>query len=177
MLSVSRNIKTPTLQIYLKPDISSTVDPTDDDKGNINDPRVLEAKERTFKVLKHLEITKLVDLLDSTEIFWDPPGQKGLQTHIEDDDKYLAIYREFSKLDSSKCRSSSPWVLRMRLDKVRVYRANLTMMDIYMKIYQSYGNTLECLFSDDNDEELIFHMRIHENALKDIEHEDMVAAL
>ena len=51
------------------------------------------------------------------------------------------------------------------------------MLDVYMKIYQSYGNTLECLFSDDNDEELIFHMRIHENALKDIESEDMVAAL
>ena len=177
LLSVSRNIKTPTLQIYLKSDISQTIDAVENDKGEVTDPRIYEAKDRTHKVLKQLEITKLVNLLDSTEIFWDPPGQKGLQTNIEEDDKYLAIYREFTNLDSSKCRSSSPWVLRMRLDKIKVHRANLTMMDIYMKIYQSYGNTLECLFSDDNDDQLIFHMRVHENALKDIENEDMVAAL
>lgn len=177
LLSVSRNIKTPTLQIYLKPEISQTIDPTEDAEGKVNDPRVYEAKERTLKVLKELEITKLGDLLSSTEIFWDPPGQKGMQTNIENDDKYLAIYREFGKLDAGRCRSSSPWVLRMVIDKVKLYRANLSMLDVYMKIYQSYGNTLECLFSDDNDDELIFHMRIHENALKDIESEDMVAAL
>jgi DNA-directed RNA polymerase II subunit RPB1 len=177
LLSVSKNIKTPTLQIYLKPDISHTVNATEDQQGNINDPRVYEAKERTFKVLKQLEITKLVDLLETTEIFWDPPGQKGLQTNIENDNQYLAIYREFTKLDSSRCRSTSPWVLRMVLDKTRVYRANLSMLDIYMKIYQAYGNTIECLFSDDNDEELIFQMRINENALKDVDSEDMVAAL
>ena len=177
LLSVSRNIKTPTLQIYLKPDISSTIEPTEDNDGKVDDVRVYEAKERTLKVLKHLEITRLVDLLDSTEIFWDPPGQKGLQTNIEQDDKLLAVYREFTKLDSSKCRSSSPWVLRLCIDKTKLYRANLTMIDVYMRIYQSYGNTLECLFSDDNDAELIFQMRVNENALKDVESEDMVAAL
>jgi len=177
LLSVSRNIKTPTLQIYLNSEISQTIDATEDADGKVNDPRVYEAKERTLKILKELEITKLGDLLESTEIYWDPPGQKGLQTNIETDDKYLAIYREFSKLDVGRCRSTSPWVLRMVIDKLKLYRANLTMIDVYMKVYQSYGNTLECLFSDDNDDKLVFQMRIHENALKDIESEDMVAAL
>jgi DNA-directed RNA polymerase II subunit RPB1 len=42
-----------------------------------------------------------------------------------------------------------------------------------MKIYQTYGNMLDCVFSDDNDKNLIFHMRL----IDDIETEDIVASL
>lgn len=177
LLSVSKNIKTPTLKIFLKPDISQTIDYTEDKEGKVNDPRVMEAKERVFKVLHQLEITRLFDLLESTEIYWDPPGTAGLQTSIEKDNDILSIYREFAALEPERCRSHSPWVLRMKLNKEKLKRVHLTMIDIYMKIYQNYGNTLDCVFSDDNDKELIFHMRLHENSLKDIDTEDMVAAL
>jgi len=177
LLSVSKNIKTPTLKIFLKPDISQTIDYTEDKEGKVNDPRVMEAKERVFKVLHQLEITRLFDLLESTEIYWDPPGTVGLQTSIETDNNILSIYREFAALEPDRCRSHSPWVLRMKLNKEKLKRVHLTMIDIYMKIYQNYGNTLDCVFSDDNDRELIFHMRLHENSLKDIDTEDMVAAL
>lgn len=177
LLSVSKNIKTPTLKIFLKPDISQTVDYTEDKDGKINDPRVMEAKERVFKVLHQLEITKLNDLLESTEIYWDPPGQQGLQSSIERDNDILSIYREFAAIEPERCHSHSPWVLRMKLNKEKMKRVHLTMLDIYMKIYNTYGNTLDCIFSDDNETELIFHMRLHENALKEIESEDIVAAL
>lgn len=177
LLSVSKNIKTPTLKIFLKSDISQTVDYTEDKEGKINDARVMEAKERVFKVLHQLEITRLYDLLDSTEIYWDPPGASGLQSSIENDNEVLGIYREFAAMEPDRCRSHSPWVLRMKLNKEKLKRVHLSMIDIYMKIYQNYGNTLDCIFSDDNDKELIFHMRLQESSLKDIDSEDMVAAL
>lgn len=177
LLSVSRKIKTPTLQIYLKPEISQTINPTEDKEGKINDTRVYDAKERTLKILKEMEITTIGDLLISTGIYWDPTGQSGFQTNIENDNKYLAIYREFGKIYPDKCDDSSPWVLRLNIDKVKLYRANLTVLDVYMKVYQFYGNTLKCLFSDDNDEELIMHMRINTETLKGTDHTDMVASL
>lgn len=177
LLSVSKNIKTPTLQIYLKPDISQTVDYTEDSEGKINDPRVMESKERVFKILHQLEMTKLNDLLDSTEIYWDPPGNAGLNSSIEQDNDILAVYREFAAIQTNRCTSTSPWVLRMKVNREKLKRSQLTMLDIYMKIFNMYSNTLDCIFSDDNEKELIFHMRLQEAALRDIDSEDMVAAL
>ena len=176
LLSVSKNIKTPSLKIFLKPDISQTIDYAEDKDGKIDDPRVTEAKEKVFKVLHQLEITRLNDLLESTEIYWDPPGQ-GLQTNIEGDADMLAVYKEFAALEPERCRSNSPWVLRMKINKEKLKRVHLTMIDLYMKIYNTYGNTLDCVFADDNDPHLLFHVRLQEAALKDLETEDMVAAL
>ena len=177
LLSVSKNIKTPSLKIFLKPDISQTINYTEDKDGKIDDTRVMEAKERALKVLHLLEITRLNDLLESTEIYWDPPGQHGLQTSIESDSDMLAVYREFSALEPEKCRSQSPWVLRMKLNKEKLKRVHLTMIDIYMKIYNTYGNTLDCVFADDNEPNLLLHVRLRESTLRDIDSEDMVAAL
>jgi DNA-directed RNA polymerase beta' subunit len=177
LLSVSKNIKTPTLKIFLKEDISQTVNYTEDNEDKINDPRVMEAKERVFKVLHQIEITRLVDLLESTEIYWDPPSNSGLQTNIQNDDDMIQIYREFMKVEPERCRSCSCWVLRMKLNKEKLKRVQMTMLDIYMKIYQTYSTTLDCIFADDNDKQLIFHLRLRETALKEIDTEDMVAAL
>lgn len=177
LLSVSKNIKTPTLKIFLKGDISQTVNSEEDSEGRVNDPRVMEAKERVFNVLHQLEITRLHDLLESTEIYWDPPGMGGLQTSIENDDDVLGVYREFATIDSERCRSNSAWVLRMKLNKTKLNRVRLTMLDIYLNIYQNYGKTLDCIFADDNDTHLFFHMRLHESSMKDLDSEDMVAAL
>lgn len=172
LLSVSKNIKTPTLKIFLKPDISQTLNYEEKD-DKITDPRVMEAKERVFKVLHQLEITRLLDLLESTEIYWDPPSNKGLHSNIQDDDDILRVYREFAAIEPERCRSKSCWVLRMKLNKEKLKRVHLNMIDIYMKIYQTYGNMLDCIFSDDNDKNLIFHMRL----IDDVESEDIVASL
>ena len=179
LLSVSKNIKTPTLTIYLKPDISSVSNYTEDKEGNVSDVRLMEAKEKTLKVLHQLEITRIYDILESTEIYWDPPSTSGLNSSIENDNEILAVYREFAKVNANteKCNSLSPWVIRMKFSKEKLKRVHLTMIDIYMKIYQNYDKVLDCIFSDDNDKELIFHMRIYENAIKDVDSEDMVAAL
>lgn len=177
LLSVSKNIKTPTLKIFLKPDISQTLNYTVDKDDKINDPLVTIAKDKVLNVLHQLEITRLVDILQSTEIYWDPPSESGSYSNIENDDEMLAVYHEFSNINPAKCRSTSPWVLRMKINKEKLKRVNLNMLDIYMKIFQTYENTLECIFSDDNDEYLFFHMRLQQDIVKDIDSEDMIAAL
>jgi DNA-directed RNA polymerase II subunit RPB1 len=80
-------------------------------------------------------------------------------------------------VDPDRCKSNSPWVLRLKLNKDKLKMVNLNMLDIYMKIYQTYTNTLDCIFSDDNDRELIFCLRLYENTLKEIDSEDIIASL
>jgi len=177
LLSVSKNIKTPSLLICLKPDIGQVAAPTESEDGTVTDIRMQESKEKCIKVMQQLEITRMVDILDSTEIYWDPPGDRGLQTGIPDDDGMLAIYRTFANIDDNQCRSQSPWVLRMKINKDRMYRLGLTMMDIYIKLHTAYHQSIECLFSDDNASELIFRVRLTKDALKDVEPDDFVSAL
>lgn len=177
LLSVSKNIKTPILTIFLQKDIGTVINPTEDADGKIIDGRFQETKERAIKVKNSLEITRLSDILESTEIYWDPPGEAGLSSSIQSDDDMLEIYRAFAAIETTKCRSTSPWLLRMKLNKDMMYRLGLTMIDIYLKIHSVYSNLVDCTFSDDNASELIFRVRMTEAGMKDIESEDAVAAL
>jgi DNA-directed RNA polymerase II subunit RPB1 len=177
LLSVSKNIKTPILKIYLKPDISTVDDPAND-----KDKRIGEAKTRAMQVMHSFEITRLADILDATEIFYDPAGAEGLSTAIEEDKGMMDVYRIFNEVEKKKCRSQSPWVLRMRLNKDKMHTLGLTMLDVYMRVHAAYSNTLDCVFSDDNADELIFRVRLTKKALKEndadeVDSEDAIAAL
>jgi hypothetical protein len=174
LLSVSKNIKTPSLKIFLKKDIGTVIDPIQTDEAAdgdaaspdevcLADPRVTALKERAMAIRSQLEITRLSSVLDSTEIYWDPPGSPedaggGYTTAIEADKGLLSLYREFEEV--SKCYSTSPWLLRMKIHKDKLHASGLTMMDIYMKIYEAYPQTMECVFSDDNAEELVLRIRM-----------------
>jgi DNA-directed RNA polymerase II subunit RPB1 len=177
LLSVSKNIKTPILKIYLKPDIATVDNPAND-----KDPRIDEAKGRAVQVMHSFEITRLSDILDATEIFYDPAGVEGLDTAIGEDKGMMDIYRIFSEVEKKKCRSQSPWVLRLRLNKDKMHNLGITMLDVYMRVHAAYSNTLDCVFSDDNADELIFRVRLSKKALKEndaeeVDSEDAIAAL
>lgn len=177
LLSVSKNIKTPILTIFLKEDIGTIYNPVEGEDGTIADPRVQQAKERAIKVMQSLEITRLIDILDGSEIYWDPASDDGVQSSIPADKGFLEIYRAFQDVDENRPRSYSPWVLRMKLNKVKLYRLGLTMLDVYVKIHSAYNQLIECLFADDNAEELIFRVRMTALGTKDVDPEDAVAAL
>ena len=181
LLNVSKNIKTPTMFIYMKPDIGSVINPIEsDDAADDNadkDPRIQEAKLRSMKVKRQLEVTRIVDILDSTDIYWDPPGADGLSTGVAADAGILDTYRAFSMIDTQACRSQSPWVLRIKINQDKLFKIGLTMMDIYMRLHTAYQNQIECLFSDDNAAELIFRVRLKPDALKDVDSDDTIAAL
>jgi DNA-directed RNA polymerase beta' subunit/intein/homing endonuclease len=176
LLSVSKNIKTPTLVIYMKPDISIVTNPVENEDGRIIDTRVQESKVRSMKIMKQIEITCLADILDNTEIYWDPPGN-GIETGLEEDKQILELYHVFSTVECQRNRSQSPWVLRMKLNKVKMYRIGITMLDIYTRINTMYNQSIDCVFSDDNASELIFRIRLTKEALKDIDLDDAIAAL
>jgi DNA-directed RNA polymerase beta' subunit len=177
ILSATKKTKTPTLIIYMKPDVASVKNPKIAEDGiEYIDDRIEQTKSIAMSIKNSIEITNLSNILEYSEIFWDS-GK--LDTTIESDKGILDIYKKFAALDSSanKCRSDSPWVLRMKFNKEKMNAFGLRMIDIYTKLNKAYNKYIDCVYSDDNADECIFRIRLTEYALKDIENKDEVAAL
>jgi len=173
ILSATKKTKTPTLNIYLKNDIATVMNPIMGDDGiEIIDERVENAKNISMNVKNSIEITRLCDILEYSEIFWDD-GEG-------DNDKGLfEIYKEFIEINelAGRCSNNSPWVLRMKFNKEKMVSYGLRMIDIYTKLTMTYDKYIDCIYSDDNAEECIFMMKLTETALKDIDAADELASI
>lgn len=177
ILSATKKTKTPTLIIYMKQDIATIVNPEINEEGSeANDPRLEKTKGAAMNVKNSIEITKLSDILDYSEIYWD---NGTLETGIENDTGIMEIYRAFNNIEkiSNKCRSASPWVLRMKFNKEKMKNYGLRMIDIYTKLNTAYDKYIDCIYSDDNAEECIFRIKLTDLALKDIDDKDEIAAI
>jgi DNA-directed RNA polymerase II subunit RPB1 len=148
-----------------------------DDGIETNDPRVEKAKGIAMNIKNSIEITRLSDILEYSEIYWD---NGKYDTSIANDQGMMEIYRELSNLDSfsNKCKSNSPWVIRMKFNKEKMHSYGLRMIDIYTKLNISYDkDVIDCIYSDDNAEECIFRIKLTDSALKDIDSKDELAAV
>ena len=56
------------------------------------------------------------------------------------------------------------WVIRFELDRTKMLDKNITMDDINFAIYNSYKEEVQCVYSDYNDSELIFRLRMKVNS-------------
>jgi DNA-directed RNA polymerase II subunit RPB1 len=177
ILSATKKTKTPTLIIHMKSDVASVVNPKVSEDGiNYDDDRVnIETKDKAMKIKNSLEITRLADILETSEIYWD----NGIGTHIEEDKKILEIYDKFRPLYEAvnKNHSRSNWVLRMKFNKEKIVANGLRMIDIYTRLNKIYNKYIDCVYSDDNAEECVFRVRLTEFACKDIENKDEIAAI
>jgi len=177
ILSATKKTKTPTLIIYMKPDVASVKNPIMAEDGiAYNDDRLEQAKNIAMTIKNSIEITTLSNILEFSEIFWDA-GK--LETTIENDKGLLEVYKKFSVLDmnANKCRSDSPWVLRMKFNKDKMNAYGLRMIDIYTKLNKAYNKYIDCVYSDDNADECIFRIKLSDYALKDIDSKDEIAAI
>ena len=177
ILSATKKTKTPTLIIYMKQDVASVKNPKIADNGiDYDDDRIEQTKSVAMSIKNSIEITTLANILEYSEIFWDS-GK--LDTTIENDEGMMNVYKKFASLDESinKCRSDSPWVLRMKFNKEKMNACGLRMIDIYTKLNKAYNKYIDCVYSDDNAKECIFRIKLTEYALKDIENKDEIAAL
>ena len=177
ILSATKKTKTPTLIIYMKPDVASVKNPKIAENGiDYIDDRIEQTKSIAMNIKNSIEITTLSNILEYSEIYWDS-GK--LDTTIEEDKGILDIYKKFAALDESinKCHSDSPWVLRMKFNKEKMNSYGLRMIDIYTKLNKAYNKYIDCVYSDDNADECIFRIRLTDYALKDIDNKDEIAAL
>nr|QOI90401.1 DNA-directed RNA polymerase subunit 1 [Pyramimonas orientalis virus] len=145
LLSVSKNMKAPSCTIYLNENVK-----------NYND-----AKKAMFSI----ETTYMKSLVIKSDIFFEP---KNDITSIEEDQKIIDEYKKFSELDTECYILVSPWILRLELDKRKMMDVGLTTLDINIALKKYYNETIMCMFSDDNNEKVIFRIALTDTGITDI---------
>ncbi|KAL3846076.1 hypothetical protein ACJIZ3_003479 [Penstemon smallii] len=140
IINVAKKIKTPSLSVYLKPDMSKT-------------------KEMAKRVQCALEYTTLRSVTQATEVWYDPDP---MSTIIKEDVEFVKSYYEMpdEEIDPYKI---SPWLLRIELNREMMVDKKLSMADIAEKINHEFADELTCIFNDDNAEKLILRIRIMNN--------------
>jgi len=137
LLSNSKNIKGPSTKVYINNDVNKDYDKC---KG----------------ILNLLETTYINDIVVSSAIYYDKNDN---ETTIDNDSEFLKLYKIFEE----DCSITSPWLLRFVFDKEKMYHLGISMQDIYYKIKLYYDEHIECYFSDDNSDELIFRIKLKDD--------------
>jgi DNA-directed RNA polymerase II subunit RPB1 len=137
IINVAKKIKTPSLSVYLKPEVN-------------------KKKELAKNVQCALEYTTLRSVTHATEIWYDPDP---LGTIIEDDVEFVRSYYEMPDEDIDPDKIS-PWLLRIELNREMMIDKKLSMADIAEKINREFDDDLSCIFNDDNADKLILRIRI-----------------
>jgi DNA-directed RNA polymerase II subunit RPB1 len=149
IISVSKNIKSPSLTVYLE------------------QPYAFD-KEKAKAVLNTIEITTIKDICSSSKIFYDPT-KDGSLTQIEEDKDLIEIYEFFQDIDLTFAnRGRSPWILRLEFDKSKMFDKDIRMNDVYYAIQSKFNSDslkdfkdISFIYSDDNASKLIFRFQFN----------------
>lgn len=120
-----------------------------------------DKKEEARRVTHQLEFTMLHDIVTTARIYFDPADE---DTLVEADQEWMAYQRAFEQEDEDK-DSRSPWLLRIELDRERMFAKNITMDDIAFILKSSaenngYNAGMHMLYTDYNSNQLVFRMRL-----------------
>jgi len=150
ILRLTKNPKNPSLTVYLK-----SFEESEQDKATM--------------YATMMEHTKLVDITKSVQIHFEPMSKT---TSILNDQLLMEQFYEFENLieecldpvdkTDSNDSNQSKWIVRIELDKETMLDKNITTDDVHFAISNShYGNDITCVFSDYNDDNLVFRIRIN----------------
>jgi DNA-directed RNA polymerase beta' subunit len=145
ILRLTRNPDKPSATIFLKP-----VDQYE--------------KDRAANYCNMIQHTKLVDVVKSVEICFDPDDK---DTKIFQDKDLIEQYYEFEEMIEDCNKDSegtelpkSKWLIRIEIDAETLLEKNITMDDIHYAINQS-NDDINCIFSDMNSKNLVFRIRLN----------------
>tara|TARA_B100001094_G_scaffold88154_1_gene84351 strand:+ start:56 stop:4627 length:4572 start_codon:yes stop_codon:yes gene_type:complete len=149
ILHISKNIKSPSVKIYLDEEYN-----TDKNKCNY--------------IKNSLEYTKLTDIVLQSEIHFDPDNTN-YETDIEEDEQFLSIYREFLELSDVDIEQTSPWVIRFVFNKELMLDKSIIMEDVYLAIMKYNPERIKFVYCDENSKQLIGRISIISDIKGDID--------
>ena len=173
ILRLTKNPKNPSLTVHMK-----ALDEQD--------------RDRSVDYANMMEYTKLINMVKSIQISFDPNEHASF---IEEDRVLIEQFYEFENVmrecmmsdghltskdevrrslnkdvvdDADKNAKKSKWIIRMEMDSEALLNKNITMDDIHFAIKNSsYGESIDCVFSDFNEDKLVFRIRLtNEDAKK-----------
>jgi len=159
LLKVTQNPKAISLTVPLKPEYR-------------------ESREKARKVAQDLELTLLKDIVVKAAIYYDPDDG---ETVLAEDRDLIKFYKAFEgEVDpvdrqpeqrfgdedmAETIMNEEPTVwsrlmLRLELDRERMFQKNITMDDIAYVLRTKFGNAINLIYSDYNSQKLIMRVRI-----------------
>ena len=146
IINVAKNIKTPSLKIYLQ-------------KEYRKDEKVAQ------KLLSQIEHTTLNKVVKSSQIYYDPDPEK---TVIREDQDLIDLYNEMPDPDNivPQGQRIPPWVLRLVFDREIIIPREIQLSDIYKKLRENFTDQIQIMKSDDNAVPLVMRLRFY-NLLDD----------
>lgn len=117
IINVAKNIKTPSMKIYLK----------DKYKQDQQTVTLFGGK---------IEHTTLSHVVKNSAIYYDPDPER---TIVRDDEALIALYNDVPILEAARQKMSS-WLLRFELDNDKMQFKDLSMGLIERKIYENFGD-------------------------------------
>lgn len=135
LLKVTQNPKATSLTIYLRPDIR-------------------KSKEDARRLAQELEFTMLRDLVTVSRIYYDPRDSASL---IAEDQEWLSFFASFES--SEKSENQSPWIIRLEMDREKMFNKNITMDDISFILRRS-PNQINFTYTDHNSTQMVFRIRL-----------------
>jgi len=148
ILRLTENPKRPSATVYMK-------------------PYEQHEKDRAANYCNMIQYTKLVDVVKSVEICFDPNDHA---TSVHADQELIDQFYEFENMmeecnQSSDVLSSKPvrskWGVRIEIDAETLLEKNITMDDIHFAISSSHGSDVSCIYSDMNSSNLVFRIRLN----------------
>jgi DNA-directed RNA polymerase II subunit RPB1 len=145
LLKVTQNPKGTALTVFLKPEYRTK-------------------KEKAREVAQDLELTLLRDITINARIYFDPQAS-GMRTIVEEDRKLLNFFHIFETNTKKPGEDlKSRWVLRLELDRERMFNKNITMDDIAFVLDNRFGSEIVTTYSDFNATKLVLRIVMNEEA-------------
>jgi DNA-directed RNA polymerase II subunit RPB1 len=153
ILRLTENPKRPSATVYMK-------------------PYEQHEKDRAANYCNMIQYTKLVDVVKSVEICFDPNDHA---THIHADRELIDQFYEFENMveecnQTTDALSGKParskWIVRIEIDAESLLDKNITMDDIHFAISNSHGSDVSCIYSDMNSGNLVFRIRLNSSVFK-----------
>ncbi|GAX77905.1 hypothetical protein CEUSTIGMA_g5347.t1 [Chlamydomonas eustigma] len=145
IINLAKNIKTPSLSVYLTEEYAK-------DKDLAKDVQCM------------LEYTCLKNIISKTEVWYDPVDPMAPElTVVEEDQALVASYFELPDEDLD-VRRMSPWLLRIELNREMILDKKLTVDRVAARIIEEYEDFTNIMYSDENAQTLVLRIRIMEGA-------------
>ncbi|EPS95144.1 hypothetical protein FOMPIDRAFT_152872 [Fomitopsis schrenkii] len=146
IINVATNIKTPSLSVFLEPELA-------------------KSQIQANSVQQELAYTSLRTVTAAVEIWYDPDPTT---TIIEEDSVFVESFFAIPDEDvEAKLHLQSPWLLRLELDRAKMIDRKLEMSYVAGRIAESFKTDLFVIWSEDNSEKLIIRCRVLGGADKD----------
>ena len=149
LLSISKNIKSPSLTIHLKDEYASDIAKAEEAKSFIQE-------------------TYLSDFIDVMEIYYE-------SNVVENDSRIIEAYKNYSIISDEEglieqdCENKeNNWLLRIEINAEKLSHNKLKTEDIYKAFITNYNDRVLCVHSDDNAENIIFRIKLIPENSEDI---------